>query len=483
MAVTRAPIRVVLVAGSILVAVPVLAGSLGPGDYPRALVHGGVERIYDLHVPPGYDGSTPIPLVVDIHGYGSSKSQQASLSGLRLVSDAEGFAIAWPQGLFGAPGDPEGNNTPAGPSWNGGWCCGQAAQDLPDDVGFLRTLVDAIGAEVAIDRSRVYATGLSNGGEMTQRIACEAADLFAAAAPLAFPIGLVPITACAPSRPIAVLTFQGLTDTLVPYDGGGPFYSAAESFAHWRAQSGCGDGAVEEEVVQGASRCDTDTSCADGVEVGLCSITSTFVVIFPGHLLYINEDFDLAVLIWDFLSRFALPGEPPPVALGLAGKKLSLKDGADPQKRKLELAVKDPALALDAALDPTAGGASLQVMNTSGSKEAICLSLPADGWKRKGAGFVYKDKEGSAGPCHSAKLAAGKLEVACSGKNQPLDYSLDEPSQGGVAARFASGPQSFCAAFGGTVQKDTGTAAGKAQFLAKSAPAPAVCQSAGAICP
>jgi hypothetical protein len=318
---------------------------------------------------------------------------------------------------------------------------------------------------------------------MTQRLGCEAADLFAAVAPVAFPIGLQPITACQPSRPIAVLTFQGLTDALVPYEGGGPFYSAAESFAHWRGANGCGDGAVESEVVQGASRCDTDTSCSAGVEVGLCSITSTFTLpIAAGHILYINADFDLAVLIWDFLSRFALPGEPPPLARGLAGKKLALKDDADPSKRKLALSVKDAALALDPALDPTAAGASFQLLN-AGTGENVCLALPAGGWKRKGAGFVYKDEDGTAGPCQSAKLAAGKLEVACSGKHQALDYSLDEPAQGAVAARFASGPQAFCAAFGGNVRKDTSTAAGKAQFLAKSAPAPSPCPSAGAACP
>ena len=226
---------------ALLLAGPAAAGGLGPGDHAGSLVFDGETRIYDLHVPPSYDGATPIPLVLDIHGWLSSKTGQRFFSGFDALSDTEGFAVVWPQGLFGKPGDPEGFNPPAGPSWNAGFCCGAAVVSKPDDVGFLRTLVEAVAREVAIDRRRVYVTGLSNGGAMTQRLACEAADLFAAAAPVSFPIALVPYTSCAPSRPIAVLTFQGLTDVLVPYGGGGSFPSAAESFAHWRASSGCGD--------------------------------------------------------------------------------------------------------------------------------------------------------------------------------------------------------------------------------------------------
>jgi polyhydroxybutyrate depolymerase len=244
----------------LLAALPAASGAaLDPGDYPdRTLDFDGVERAYDLRVPAGYDGATPIPLVVDLHGLGSSKAGQQALSGMAALADIEGFAVVWPDGRFA--------------SWNAGWCCGQAVSEQVRDVAFLRTLVEAVAAELAVDRTRVYATGLSNGGAMTQRLACEAADVFAAAAAMAFPIGLAPITSCAPSRPIAVLTVQAPTDTLVPYEGGGLFPSAAESFAHWRAHDACGPGDPEQQVVEGESRCDYDTGCAAGVEVGLCTV-------------------------------------------------------------------------------------------------------------------------------------------------------------------------------------------------------------------
>ena len=152
-----------------------------------------------------------------------------------------------------------------------------------------------------------------------------------------------------------------------------------------------------------------------------------------------------------------------------------MKDAADPAKRRLTLTLKDAALALDPAADPTVEGAELVVFGAGATADVACFALPAANWKRKGAAFVYKDKQGSAGPCTSAKVAAGKLAVSCSGKAAPLGYSLDEPAQGSVAARFAIAEQAFCTTFGGRVQKDTSTAAGNAQFAAKSAPAPAAC--------
>jgi polyhydroxybutyrate depolymerase len=479
---TAAPPLLLVAALLLGLAGPSLAG-LGPGDHAGTLVHDGVERVYDLRVPAGYDGSTALPLVIDLHGYLSSKSGQRFFSGLDALADAGGFVITWPQGRYGADGDPEGINFPSGPSWNAGFCCGQAAQDQPDDVGFLRTLVEAIARQVTIDRRRVYVTGLSNGGAMSQRLACQAADLFAAAAPVSFPIALVPPSSCQPSRPIAVLTFQGLTDSLVPYDGGGGFPSAAESFARWRSADGCGTGDLEQQQTIGASRCDVDTSCAAGVEVGLCSVLSTSGAPAAGHILYVNDDIDLAQAIWAFLQRFQLPGEPAPLPELAEGRKLELKDGPDARRRRLSLKLGPPALPRSALVDPTTDGAWLQIYNTNGTGESLCLLLPADGWKEKGSGFVYRDPHNAFGPCQKAKLVPDeKLAVACRGKGAPLEWTLDEPGQGSLGARFGVGERATCAWFGG-VRRDTGTAQGKARFLAAKAGPPEVCQAPPSPCP
>jgi polyhydroxybutyrate depolymerase len=269
----------------------------------RTLPFGGTTRSYLLHVATGYDGHAPVPLVVDLHGLGSNAIQQASISGMARVADANGFVVAYPDGVNGA--------------WNAGICCGNAGID---DVGFIRAVVAKVEAELSIDPARVYATGLSNGGALSQRLACDAADFFAAAAPMAFPVPFEPLTGCRPTRAMPVLTFMGLTDVLVHYDGGA-FPSAAETFTYWHDVDGCAAGDPDERVVVGQSRCETYTKCTNGVQAGLCSITAASFGGSPvdGHVLYINPDFKLAEVAWAFFSQFTLPAVSAPVRAALNG--------------------------------------------------------------------------------------------------------------------------------------------------------------------
>jgi polyhydroxybutyrate depolymerase len=268
--------------------------ALLPGDSTRMLAFGGLSRSYLLHVPASYDGATAVPLVLDFHGYTSNATQQRGISGMVAVSNREGFLLVHPDGI--------------GHAWNAGLCCPGAA---PDDVGFIRAVVAAVAAEGNVDAGRVYATGLSNGGAISQRLACDAADLFAATAPMAFPVPFRPLSQCHPVRPIPVLTFMGLVDVLVRYDGG-LFPSAPATFDYWHDLDDCSGTSPDVVVTQGDSRCETYTQCASGVEAGLCSITAqTFGgTSVDGHILYLNDDFVLAEVAWAFLSRFRLPAAP-----------------------------------------------------------------------------------------------------------------------------------------------------------------------------
>src|SRR5262249_4518283 len=152
-------------------------------------------------------------------------------------------------------------------AWNANICCGN--RDV-DDVGFIRAVVAAVAAEANVDPRRVYVTGLSNGGGMEQRPARGAAEPFSATGPLAVPLAQQPAPGCQPSRSIPVLTVMGLTDMLVRYDGG--FGSAAGTFAYWRDVNGCGAGTPDLRDERGKSRCEYYTACANGVQVGLCSV-------------------------------------------------------------------------------------------------------------------------------------------------------------------------------------------------------------------
>jgi polyhydroxybutyrate depolymerase len=281
------------------------------GDSTQDLPFGGVARQYLMHVPPGYDGSTAVPLVVDIHGWTSNAIQQRGLSGMRAVSDANGFLVVYPDGL---------NN-----AWNANLCCDNKNID---DVGFIRAVAAAVQAQANVDPRRIYVTGLSNGGAMSQRLACDAADLFAASAPMAFPLAYLPATGCQPSRSIPVLTVMGLTDMLVRYDG--PFGSALGTFDYWRDVDGCGTGAPEVRDEKGKSYCEYHTSCANGVQVGLCSVTARAFpgAAFDGHVLYLNEDYDLAGVAWSFLSQFSLPDDAAPAEEGALAGPDKLKMGS-----------------------------------------------------------------------------------------------------------------------------------------------------------
>ena len=180
-----------------------------PGNYSAQFQSGGRLRTYLLHVPPAVNEGRPLPLVVALHGGGGTGRQTDGLMLLTPVADREGFLVVFPDGV--------------GRIWNDGRTDvrSRATNEMVDDVGFLTAVVDEVAKVVRVDPRRTYATGISNGAMMAGRLACEAADRFAA-------VGLVAGTGpanleqwCAPRRPVPIIDFHGTDDPLVPY-GGGP---------------------------------------------------------------------------------------------------------------------------------------------------------------------------------------------------------------------------------------------------------------------
>jgi polyhydroxybutyrate depolymerase len=256
-------------------------GVLVAGDYSKTLDHDGVTREYLVHVPAAYDGSKAVPLVIDIHGLTSNDSQQLALSGWREKSDQVGFIVVHPNGL--------------GASWNGGsLCCGTSQAAGVDDEGFMRAIVAKMEQEACIDPKRVYATGLSNGGAMSFLLACRAADVFAATAPVSMGNGTVP---CQPARPISVVMFRGTSDILVAYDGL-IFPSAQADFDQWKTLDRCTG-----QPTSTHGLCQTHAGCSGGTEVSLCTIDA-------GHVLYADAAAQGAAVpdvAWEAFSRQTLP--------------------------------------------------------------------------------------------------------------------------------------------------------------------------------
>jgi polyhydroxybutyrate depolymerase len=266
---------------------------LPAGDTDVELDFGGLTRTYHVHVPESYDGAAPVPLVLDFHGYMSDALQQIVLTGMNAKADEEGFIAVHPEGSGVLR------------SWNGGLCCGTAAEMDLDDVGLVRAIVADVSTRVCIDASRVYATGMSNGGFLSHRLGCEASDLVAAIAPVAGVLG-IPDADCTPGRAVPVMHFHGTADLLVPYDGGGviAFPSVADTIEGWAARNGC-DPMPAVSYMMGDTTCETYSGCDDDVEVVLCTSEGEGHW-WPGGTAS-TADIVATDEMWDFFTRYRLP--------------------------------------------------------------------------------------------------------------------------------------------------------------------------------
>jgi polyhydroxybutyrate depolymerase len=168
------------------------------GDAPWTLGSGGGQREYLLHVPAPYDGTAAVPLVLALHGRGSTPEDVRALSRLDEAAGARGMIAVYPRG--------SGEGADAG--WNA-----ESFSAGPADSRFLSDLLDELRAVLCIDATRVYLAGFSQGGAMALRFACDAPDRVAAVAPVA-----APYVACQAAVPL--IAFHGSEDPLVPYEGG-----------------------------------------------------------------------------------------------------------------------------------------------------------------------------------------------------------------------------------------------------------------------
>ncbi len=195
----------------------------------------GQTRTYRIYVPRSLPRHRPVPLLVALHGGFGSGMQFEANSGFDALADAHGFIVVYPDGT---PIRAQGALANAR-VWNGGRCCGPAARQQVDDVGFIHQLVDVISRRHDIDPTRVYATGHSNGAIMSFRLACELSDTIVA---IGVQSGTLEVDGCDPAHPVSVLQIHGSADRNIPIDGGrgdglagiafNPPHDAAVTFAN-----------------------------------------------------------------------------------------------------------------------------------------------------------------------------------------------------------------------------------------------------------
>jgi polyhydroxybutyrate depolymerase len=266
-----------------------------PGEHTLHFTIDGKSHQALLHVPPSPRG--PLPLVVAFHGAHYGASFVSVYYGLSPVADAQGFAVLYPQA-----------------SHDVFW---QLGANQTEDVEAVRVLLDRAVALSCVDRTRVYATGASNGGGFSARLGCEMADRLAAIAPVAG--GYAPLGPCHPARPLPVLEIHGTRDQVVPYGGKGEAGdgSVARFLGEWKELDGCSGAADRKVVARGVTRLVWDR-CQGGSVVEHLRLAGTNHG-WPGgdtdaaglknHPIP-SEDptgVNAAEAVWDFLSKFRLP--------------------------------------------------------------------------------------------------------------------------------------------------------------------------------
>ncbi|MBI1256866.1 MAG: hypothetical protein GC204_05305 [Chloroflexi bacterium] len=201
----------------------------------HTLMVGGIERHYLLYLPSNLSPSQPTPLLLVLHGGGGTAQGMVRLTngGFQPQADANGFIVVSPDGInhhWNDGRDPRGRSSDA------------------DDVGFIQALIEQISSQYAVDPKRVYVTGISNGGMMAYRLACDLSGLIDGIAPVAALMPDMQGHPCAPTHPIAVFILTGTADPIVPYDGGtvgglllerGDVASADMTLQFWAAANHC----------------------------------------------------------------------------------------------------------------------------------------------------------------------------------------------------------------------------------------------------
>ena len=282
-------------------------------------------RRYSIYVPPFGGDVNPHPLLLSLHGGGGTAMIQASTTQLNRLANDRKFHVAYLEG------------TGAIQTFNAGSCCGFAQTHDVDDVAYVQAVLDDIEANDAVDTTKVFATGFSNGAMMSHRLACEMADRIAAIAPISGGSGqfdnvLNQYYLCNPARPVPVLQIHATNDRNYPFAGGPGdgisdtnFYPIDSTIADWIARNNVTSQASVENVTP-TTTCFHYSVAADSdkpsAPVTLCKLDPPDVydavnkIVFGGGHSWPGgvrspaansdvpvTDFDANAYMWNFFNR------------------------------------------------------------------------------------------------------------------------------------------------------------------------------------
>jgi polyhydroxybutyrate depolymerase len=280
-------------------------------DLSASLSSGGLTRTYLARVPAKSDVRSALPLVIVLHGGSGSGAGIRTVTKFDAVADANGFVVAYPDGYSN--------------SWNDGRGTTDAEDAGVDDVAFVSALIDDVAARTPIDTRRVYVTGISNGGMMSIRLACQLSGRIAAAAPVAANMPDLLVAACAPTRAVPMMFVHGDLDPLlpraggvVPFGDGSSVLSTTASVAFWNDRNGCSatpsSMSTIDTVTDGTSIAYARYApCTGGAENRFYDVIGGGHT-WPGGVQYLpvstigrtSGDIDAGQEMWQFFRAFAL---------------------------------------------------------------------------------------------------------------------------------------------------------------------------------
>ncbi|MDB5283280.1 MAG: hypothetical protein JWO06_2355 [Bacteroidota bacterium] len=264
---------------------------------------GGLQRDYYVHLPPNFSNSEHLPLVFNLHGSTSNGAEQEYYSRMSVTSDSNNFIVVYPDGI--------------GSEWNVGF--NSPFNSGVDDVAFISNLIDTLVQLYNIDLTRVYSCGMSDGGFMSHRLACELENRIVAIVAVAgLPTDSVAFY-CTHTRNVPVLQMHGTADPLVPYagiqSGDTGFYSVEQTIDFWLNKDQC---SLVNDTTFLPDINTHDSSTVQKIHYASCGATSEvlfYKIIGGGHswpnapLDYIygptNRDIDASQEIWNFFKQFS----------------------------------------------------------------------------------------------------------------------------------------------------------------------------------
>ncbi|WP_025739769.1 T9SS type A sorting domain-containing protein [Aquimarina pacifica] len=250
----------------------------------------GRTREYRLYVPQSYNPNNPVPLILNYHGFTNTIDIQYNQSNFQQLAEDNQFIFATPQGLGSSAG----------------WAINNSFGGSEDDLGFSNALIDKIQEDYNINEKRIYATGFSNGGYFSYRLACELSSRIAAIASVAgsMTASWIDNGQCQPVHPTPILQITGTSDGVIPISGGFLGKSIQDVMEYW---SDYNNGDSSPDVISlgsGSTRSIWDNG-DNGVTVEFISVGG------KGHS-WIGGNVSTSQEIWDFFSRFDIDGEIDP---------------------------------------------------------------------------------------------------------------------------------------------------------------------------